>query len=692
MVTDFIEFKKHGRIAVLTIKNPPVNALGIGVRQGLNDSLKQVVSDKTIDAAVITGGRNTFCAGADITEFGKPYQEPGMREIYDTIEASGKPIIVAIHGTAMGGGLELALACHMRVAVSTAKFGLSEVKLGILPGGGGTQRLPRLVGPEKALEMIVGGNTIGSDEALSCGLIDEIITGDLIKSAVTFIEKVLAENRPLRLISQMTDKIESALGKPEIFNNFRKKMARRIKGFDAPEGCIKCVETAVNKPFPEGIKFERQLFEKLKNGDQSAAQRYMFFAQRQANKIPDVPESTKQIPINKVAVIGAGTMGGGIAMNFANVGIPVTITEVTREALDRGLGIIRRNYDNTAKKGKITQQDVANRMELISGTLSVEDVADADLVIEAVFENMDLKKDIFKNLDKICKPGAILATNTSGLDVNEIAAVTKRPESVIGLHFFSPANVMRLLEVVRAEKTSKSVIATVMSLSKRINKIAVLVGVCFRFVGNRMLACRIRESYNLALEGALVQEVDKAQVDFGFAMGQFAMNDLAGMDIGWSKGTSTGFPLRDALCEMGRLGQKTNAGFYDYDPGTRFPKPSPVIEKMIAEFAQKQGYEKHNYTDEQIIARNVYAMINEGAKILEEGIAIRASDIDVIWIFGYGWPIYRGGPMYYADQVGLENVLAGLREFESRYGESWKPADLLVRLVEEGKGFKDFTR
>ncbi|MBW2369305.1 MAG: enoyl-CoA hydratase/isomerase family protein [Deltaproteobacteria bacterium] len=690
-ITDMVDFDTKGKVAVLTVDNPPVNALSQGVREGLNNGLKMAMDDSAIGAVVIVCRGRTFIAGADITEFGKPFKPPHSSEIFEKIESTDMPVIVAIHGNALGGGLEVSLTCHYRVAVASAKFGLPEVKLGLLPGGGGTQRLPRLVGPEKALEMIVGGAPIGSAEALEIGLIDEIVNGDLTDGAVAFAEKIVAEGRPLPLLSRKHEKVEAARGKPEIFANFRKSMARRIRGFDAPEACIQCVKAAVDKPFEEGINFEHEEFVKLMNGPQSAAQRFIFFAERQANKIPDVPKDTPEIPIGKVVVIGGGTMGGGISMNFANVGIPVTMIEVSREALDRGLGIIRRNYENTAKKGRISRQDVDDRMALISGSFCIEDVADADLVIEAVFENMDLKKEVFAKLDRFCKPGAILATNTSGLDVNEIAAVTGRPESVIGLHFFSPANVMRLIEVVRGEKTAKNVIATAMAMSKRIGKVAVLVGVCPYFVGNRMLHGRGREAGKLLLEGALPHQVDKVLFDFGFPMGQFAMADMAGLDIGWKKETSNSETIRDVLCEMDRRGQKTSAGFYDYDPGSRIPKPSPVVEKVLREFSEKAGLLQREFSDEEILARCIYPMINEGAKILEEGIAIRPGDIDVIWVTGYGWPVYRGGPMYYADQLGLDKVLAAIREFEAQAGEEWKPAGLLVKLAEAGKGFKDFT-
>jgi 3-hydroxyacyl-CoA dehydrogenase len=540
--------------------------------------------------------------------------------------------------------------------------------------------------------MIATGNQISAQEALKEGLIDEIIEGDLLTGSVAFARKVLAEKRPLRKIRDRREKVDAVKGKPEVFAEARKAFDRSRRGFEAPQACIDAVEAAVNLPIEEGLKKERELFAKLMMGSQSAAQRYAFFAEREVAKIPDVPADTPQIPINKVGIVGAGTMGGGIAMNCANVGIPVIIMEVNQQLLDKGLGICRKNYENTASKGRITIEDVEKRMSLIKGTLSLDDFTDVDLVIEAVYENMDLKKEVFAKLDKICKAGAVLASNTSALNINEIASATQRPESVIGLHFFSPANVMRLLEVVRGEKTSKSVIATSMALGKRIQKIAVLVGVCRGFVGNRMLAERSRETNKLLLELGSPQQIDKVIYDFGFPMGPFTMSDMAGLDIGWNKATSKGETPRDRLCEAGRLGQKTNAGYYDYQPGNRTPIPSPVVEKMIKDFATEHHIQQRTVSDEEILERSVYPMINEGAKILEEGIAIRPSDIDVIWIYGYGWPIYRGGPMFYADLVGIRKIYDKLVEFQKKEGDVWKPAALLEKLAKEGKGFKDFRR
>ncbi|MCJ7832794.1 MAG: 3-hydroxyacyl-CoA dehydrogenase NAD-binding domain-containing protein, partial [Deltaproteobacteria bacterium] len=588
-ITDVVDLEKQGEIAVLMNNNPPVNALSVGVRKGMADGVKAAMEDDSVKALVIACAGRTFIAGADITEFGKPPQEPGLEVPFGLIENGKKPVIAAIHGTALGGGLETAMVCHFRVAVPSARFGLPEVLLGLLPGAGGTQRLPLIVGVEKAIQMIATGTQISAKEAIQEGLIDEIIEGDLVTGAVAFAKKVLAEGRPLRKIRDRREKVDAVKGKPEIFAEARKSFARSKRGFEAPQACIDAVEAAVNLPIEEGLKKERELFAKLMMGSQSAAQRYAFFAEREVAKIPDVPADTAQITINKVGIVGAGTMGGGIAMNCANVGIPVIMMEVNQQLLDRGLGICRKNYENTAAKGRITKEDVEKRLSLIKGTLSLDDFADVDLVIEAVYENMGLKKEIFAKLDRICKPGAILASNTSALNINEIASATKRPESVIGLHFFSPANVMRLLEVVRGEKTAKNVIATSMAFGKRIQKIAVLVGVCQGFVGNRMLYERSRETNKMILESGSPQQIDKVIFDFGFPMGPFTMSDLAGLDIGWNKAASKGATLRERLCEAGRLGQKTSAGFYDYQPGNRTPIPSPLVEKMIKDFAAEHN-------------------------------------------------------------------------------------------------------
>jgi 3-hydroxyacyl-CoA dehydrogenase len=683
------DLSMDGDVAVITLNSPPVNALSANVREGLFEGFKAATANPDAKAIVLICEGRTFIAGADITEFGGASRGPSLFDVQEMMENAPKPVIAAIHGTALGGGLEVALVAHYRVAVPSARLGLPEVNLGLLPGAGGTQRLPRVAGPEKALEMMTSGRHAPAKEALEMGLVDELAEeGKLREAAVAFARRCVAENKPLVRVRDNNAKVEAARGKPEIFEAFRKANARKFRGFLAPEYNIRCIEAAVNLPFDEGLAVERKLFGELVTGSQSAAQRYSFFAERQAQKIPDVPDDTPLIPVKSVGIIGAGTMGGGIAMNFANVGIPVTIVEVQKEALERGLKVIRGNYERTASRGGITAAQVEERMALITGSLDMNDLAPVDLVIEAVFERMDVKKDIFTKLDAICKPGAILATNTSGLNIDEIASVTKRPEAVIGLHFFSPANVMKLLEIVRADHTSKSVIATSMKLAKQIGKIAALVGVCPGFVGNRILAQRQREAQKLVMEGAMPWDVDRVLYDFGFPMGPFAMSDLAGLDIGWVKERSKGESIRDVLCEMDRRGQKTGAGYYDYDEN-RNARPSPVTEKIINDFIVKTGSNPRTVSDEEILERCIYPMINEGVKILEEGKAIRSSDIDVVWQNGYGWPVYRGGPMWYGDQIGPAKVLEKMKEFQAKMGDDFKPAALLEKLVADGKKFSD---
>ena len=681
---------ERGEIAVLTLNSPPVNALSATVRNGLAAGFKAAAEDPQTKAIVLICEGRTFIAGADITEFGKPAKESAsLFDVQSAMEDSPKPVIAAIHGTALGGGLEVALCAHYRVAVPSAKVGLPEVNLGLLPGAGGTQRLPRIVGPEKALEMVTSGQHVPAKAALAMGLVDELAPeGDLRNAAIAFAAKVLAEKRPLRKVRDQNEKVEAARGKPEIFADFRKANGRKFRGFLAPEYNIQCIEAAVNLSFDEGIKVERKLFLELVTGVQSAAQRYVFFAERQVWKLPDVPEDTPVLPVAKVGVIGAGTMGGGISMNFLNAGLPVTIVETTQAALDRGLGVIRKNYETTAKRGRLTMDEVEARMGRLTGALDLSALSDSDLIIEAVFENMDVKKEVFGKLDAIAKPGAILATNTSYLNVDEIASATKRPESVIGLHFFSPANVMRLLEVVRGDKSSKSVIATSMQTAKKIGKIAALVGVCHGFVGNRMLSMRQRQAQAILLEGAMPWEIDKVLYDFGFPMGPFAMSDLAGLDIGWNRETSKGETLRDRLCELDRRGQKTGAGFYDYDEA-RNATPSPITAELIEKFRAEKGVNGRSFTEEEILERCIFPMINEGAKILQEGKASRASDIDIVWINGYGWPVYRGGPMFYGDTVGLKRVVESLTKLAAEMGDEWAPCDLLVKTAAEGKRLQD---
>jgi len=688
-INSVTDLTREGDIAVLTVNSPPVNALSANVRDGLSAGIAQAAADPAVKAIVLICDGRTFIAGADISEFGKPPKGASLHDVQAAIEGGAKPVIAAIHGTAFGGGFELAQACHYRVAVPSAQFGQPEIKLGIIPGAGGTQRLPRLIGVEKALEANVSGNPFSAKLAHEWGAVDALVEeSKLREGALAFARKVIDTRMPLRKVRDLNDKIEAARGHREIFDKVRRDNARKYRGFEAWQAVIRAVEAAVDLPFDEGMKREREEFMNLVLTPQARAQRYVFFAERKVWKIADIPDTTPTLPIKKVGVIGAGTMGGGISMNFLNVGIPVTIVETAQPALDRGLATIRRNYENTAKKGRLKQSDVETRMGLLSPGLNLDALSDCDLIIEAVYENMDIKKEVFRKLDRIAKPGAILASNTSYLNIDEIASVTGRPDHVLGMHFFSPANVMRLLEVVRGEKTAKPVIATVMQLARKIGKIAALVGVCHGFVGNRMLHQRQREAGKLILEGAMPWDVDRVIYDFGFPMGPFAMSDLAGLDIGWSKETSKSSTIREILCEMDRRGQKTGAGFYDYDE-SRNAKPSPVVEKIILDFAAKKGINRRTISDEEILERCIYPMINEGAKILEEGKAQRASDIDIVWINGYGWPVYRGGPMFYADLVGPEKVLAKMKNFEATMGEDFKAAPLVEKVVAEKKQLQD---
>jgi len=683
IINDVTKLEVKDNIAILTLNSPPVNALSAPVREGLDKGIRQAIKDSRVDAIILICTGRTFIAGADISEFGKEPKGPSLFEVQDELENSPKPIIAAIHGTALGGGLEVALTCHYRIAVPSAKCGLPEVSLGLLPGAGGTQRLPRLVGVEQALKMVTSGIHLSADKCLKSGLIDKLANeGQLMDDSILFAKEILSENKPLRKVRDINEKVEAARGNEELFSDFRKSIARKTRGFLAPEYNIQCIEAAVNQSFNEGIKIEKGLFLKLITGNQSAAQRYFFFSQRQVAKIPDIPKETEKKEIKEIGIIGAGTMGGGIAMNFANAGLPVTIIEQSQERLDKGIGIIRKNYENTASKGRITIQDVEHRMSLISGDVSMEALSNKDMIIEAVFENMELKKEIFSKLNTIAKQGAILATNTSGLDINEIASKTNRPESVIGLHFFSPANVMKLLEVVRGEKTSKEVIATSMAMAKSIGKVAALVGVCPGFVGNRILAQRQREANKLILEGALPWDIDNALFDFGFPMGPFAMSDLAGLDIGWNKETSRGETIREKLCEGGRFGQKSGKGFYTYDEN-RNKSPDPEVEDLIKTFAQEKQIKTRSIEKEEILQRCLYPMINEGFKILEEGMAIRASDIDIVWINGYGWPVYEGGPMFYGNQIGFGKILDWLKKMEEEHGDDFTPSPYLEKVVKE---------
>ena len=695
-MANLVNFEKRGPIGVITVDNPPVNALSVGVPQGIMDGVKAGETDSGITAVVLRGAGRGFIAGADINEFLSP-PPPGSASLDDVItcfENSTKPIVAAIHGNALGGGLETALACHYRCGTGEAVYGFPEVLIGIIPGGHGTQRLPRICGVEKALPLMVSGEFVPAKTALALGIIDEIVDGDLLDGAIAFAKRIVAEGHPLRKIRDETASVPT----DGFYENFEKSIAKRARGHLAPYKIIEAAKAAVELPFEDGVELERKLFRECLESDQSKGLMNLFFGERTCTKIPDVPRDTPTQNIASAAVLGAGTMGGGITMNFVNVGIPVTILEMSQEALDRGLEIIRANYANTVKKGRLSQDKMDKRMSLITPTLSYDDIANADIVVEAVFEEMAIKKEVFRKLDDIMKPDAILATNTSTLDVDEIAAVTERPEMVIGTHFFSPANVMRLLEVVRGAHTKKEVIATVMQLGKTIKKVPVLVGVCDGFVGNRMLARYSKQAYQMVLEGALPQDVDKAVFDFGLAMGPFAMGDLAGLDVGWrirkrrateNAAIKDDAGIDDQICEMGRFGQKTNAGWYKYEPGSRVPIPDPEIEQLITRYCEERQIQRRPIDEQEIIERCIYALVNEGAKILEEGMALRASDIDVIYANGYGFPRYRAGPMLYADMVGLGKVYKAVCGYHKQYGEIWEPAPLLKRLAEQGATFND---
>jgi len=680
-----VDLQRDGELAVVTVDNPPVNALKHEVRAGLAEALRQARADGAVKAVVISCAGRTFFAGADITEFGKPPQAPSLHDVIAAIEAIPKPVIAALHGTALGGGFELALACHFRVAVATARVGLPEVKLGLLPGAGGTQRLPRLVGPEKSLKMIVTGDPIQASEALTDGVIDEIVEGDLTAGAVAFARRVVAEGRPLTLVRDREDKL---IG--EGFADAAEELTRRLRGREAPAACVEAVRNAIVLPFEEGLKREGELFRKLVTGDQSRAQRHIFFAEREAAKVMDMPEATKPRAIARGAVIGAGTMGGGIAMCFANAGIPVTIVETGRDLLQRGLDRMAGNYRTTVSRGGLDAAEMERRMGLITGVTELGAIGEADVVIEAVFEEMDVKKRVFANLDRVAKPNALLATNTSTLDVDQIARATARPQDVLGMHFFSPANVMRLLEIVRGAGTSFDALATAIALGRRLDKVPVTVGVCYGFVGNRMLARRSVETEHLLLEGALPQQIDAAVTGFGFPMGPCAMMDLAGLDVGWRirQGRGERALIEDALCDAGHYGQKTGKGYFRYEAGSRMPLPDAEVEKIILDAASRLGINRRPISEEEIVERMVLPMINEGARILEEGIAARPGDIDVIWVYGYGWPVWRGGPMHYADQLGLPHIRDRLRFYADRSGdETLRPAPLLDRLAAEGRNF-----
>jgi len=697
MAMSVTEYQIQGRVAVITMNSPPVNGLGLELRSGILAALDRANADPAIAAIVLTGTAKAFSGGADIREFNSPkaLAEPNLFTLIRAMEEGRKPVVAAISGACMGGGLELALGAHFRVATPDAQIALPEVKLGILPGGGGTQRLPRVVGAEIALNMIVSGNPVPAQQLKATALFDELVAGDVVQAAIALAGKVVAEQRPLKRVRDLKVTHPEA----QAYFQFARNTARGMAGpFPAPLKCIDAVEAAVTKPFDEGMKVERDGFMYLLTTPESRALRHAFFGERAAAKIPDVPEDTPTRPIHSAAVIGAGTMGGGIAMNFANAGIPVHVLEMKQVALDKGVATIRKNYESALKKGKLTQDKLDARMALIKPTLRYEEIGQADIVIEAVFEDMAVKKTVFEALDKVMKPGAILASNTSTLDLDQIAAFTRRPQDVIGTHFFSPANIMRLLEVVRGAKTAKDVLATVMQLGKKIKKLAVVSGVCDGFIGNRMINKYSAEALVLLEEGALPQQVDKAIEKLGFAMGPFRMSDLAGNDVGWyiRKRHYAEHPqmrrqlIADRLCEAGRYGQKTGMGWYAYKPGDRTAHPDAEVEKLILEVSKELGITRRKIPDGEIVERLMYALVNEGARILEEGIALRASDIDMIYLNGYGFPPHVGGPMLYADGQGLFNVARRMREFAKNPlsdAKFWEPAPLLAKLAAEGKTF-----
>lgn len=692
-----VHYETKGNIALLTVDNPPVNPLSGGVRQGMTDGINKALADDAIQAIVMTGKGRAFIAGADISEFGKEPQGPSLFDCLNTMDDSRKPIIAAINGTAFGGGFEVALCCHYRVIAEKAPVGLPEVKLGLLPGAGGTQRLPRLVGAEKALQFILSGDPIPGPQAKALGLVDEVSSGDVVEAAIAFANKVIADGGKTRRIRDEDELLKQDRNNTAIFDEARKNAARRMRGRFAPEKIIQCVEAAVNLgDFDAGMKAEREAFGECISHPQRAALIYNFFSEREVAKIPDVPKDTPTKKIESAGVIGCGTMGGGISMSFLNVGIPVTVLEMDQEALDRGIGVIRRNYDIQAKRGRMSEADVEKRMSLLTGTTKHEDLGNADVVIEAIYENIDVKVETFKKIDAVAKKGAVLASNTSGLDIDKMAEATSRPEDVIGLHFFSPANIMRLLEVVRGAKTSKEVIATSMKLGKTLNKVAVLSGNAPGFIGNRMLGRYTRQAGEIILQGATPYQVDQVIQGFGMPMGPFQMNDLVGLDLGWrarklAKMKPEDVPITarvaDKLCELERFGQKNNRGFYIYPEGSRAGQADPEVIEIVEATSKELGIERRPIDDEEVLQRCLYALVNEGCRILEDGIAIRPCDLDIVYINGYGFPDVTGGPMFWADQQGLDKVLDGVKKFHAEYGEQWEPAPLLEKLVKEGKNF-----
>jgi 3-hydroxyacyl-CoA dehydrogenase len=697
-MSDVAHYAVRDGIAVITLNNPPVNGLGNALRAAIMAHLKKADADPAVKGALIIGSAKAFSGGADIREFNQPRTRPDLFEVNDEQDAMSKPLVAAIGGFALGGGLELALACHYRIAAPKAQLGLPEVKLGILPGSGGTQRLPRVIPMAEAVRLMTTGDFISSEKAKELGLVDEIAQGDLLEAALAFIKNILQQGKKPPRIRDMKAKLD---GDPKaFFAQVREQVAKASKGYPAPLVIVDCAEAAATLPFDEGRKVERDGFMKLVASNESKALRHMFFAERQTSKIPDVPEDTATREVKKAAVIGAGTMGGGIAMSFVNAGIPVTLIDTTEDAINKGFKKIQDNYAATVSKGRLKQEERDKRLGLIKKSTKIEEAKDADIVVEAVFERMDVKQDIFRKLDAIAKPGAILASNTSTLDVDQIAEATKRPQDVIGTHFFSPANVMRLLEVVRGKKTGKDVLATTMKLGKALKKVPVVSGVCDGFIGNRMIEKYGQQSLFLLDEGCTPQQVDAAAQKWGLAMGPFTMGDMAGLDIGWEirkrryqeRPDFVYSKIGDKIAEAGRFGQKTGKGWYRYEAAgganARKPIPDPEVDKMISQYRKEQNIQTRAISDEEIVERLVYALVNEGAKILQEGIALRASDIDMVYLTGYGFPPFRGGPMFYADTVGLDKVLASIEKFSMGYmGAVWKPAPLLVRLAKEGKKF-----
>ncbi len=705
-MNELVLTNRDGDVGVITLNNPPVNALSPAVLEGLQVAVRTLRQDPAVRAIILTGAGRAFSGGADIHEFqkitsGQKQRDSGFLLLLKELEDCPKPVVAAMHGTAFGGGLEIAQACHYRVAVPATQLGQPEVKLGIIPGAGGTQRLPRLAGVAKAAEMCAVGNPIPASEGLACGILDRVIEGDLLPGAVAFARELLAKGGPPRKTRDLTDKIGDREGNARVLAAAREAARKRAPHLVAPLKAIDAVEAATQLPFDAGMRREAELFVECLYSEQSKALVHVFFAERETSKVPGLPRGTPTIPVKRAAVVGAGTMGGGIAMNYANAGIPVLLKEASQELLDKGLATIRKNYATTVKKGRLTQQQMDERMALIQPTLDYGRFKEADIVVEAVFENMELKKQVFAELDKVTRPDAILASNTSTLDIDAIASATNRPKQVIGHHFFSPANVMRLLEIVRGRQSSPEVIATSLALARTISKVGVLVGNCKGFVGNRLFELYHREAQFLVEEGAKPEEVDAAMTGFGMAMGPLAVVDLAGLDVGWRirkehkhllrPGERVGL-VEDRLCEMGRYGQKTGAGWYRYPEGSRTPVPDPVVEKLIEESARAAGIRRRTILPQEIVERTVYALVNEGAKVLEEGLALRASDIDVIYIYGYGFPAFRGGPMWFADTEGLRRVYERVRQFEKEHGESWKPAPLLKQLAESGRTFAEYDK